>query len=189
VALNKSKEQYGAAHIKKLNADVVAVAGRLEKISGRKDAAFGGEEARDSQVIAAWGVFAALGSRLWTLKRRYSTLAADLQPSERALVKVRSGLADYPRPTQTQLLSLINQALDNMAESVELWDFLSGQGALLMLSDIYSKASGASQAVDDALVLIAELRDFIGDIYANVPVHRLKATMRQVRDILEDVTG
>jgi len=104
-------------------------------------------------------------------------------------MQVRPGLADYPRPTQAQLLSLIDQVLDNMAEYVDLWDFLSGQGALLMLSDRYSKASSASQTVNDALALIAELRDFIGDIYADVPVHRLKATMRQVRDLLEDVTG
>jgi hypothetical protein len=189
VSLNQRKEHHGRAHINRLNSDVAAVADTVEKITDRKDVGTGGGGPRDGQVTAAWAVFAALGSRLWTLKRRYSALAADLAPSEQALLGMRSGLAGYPRPTQAQLLALIDQALDNMSVSAELWDFLSGQGALLMISDMYSKAAGPSRAVDDALALIAELRDFIGDIYADVPVHRLKATMRQVRGILEDVTG
>lgn len=187
MSLNNRKEQYGAAHIKKLNADVAAVAGQLEGVLAGKDVPWG-LAAREGQVTAAWAVFTALDSRLETLKRRYSALAAGLEPSDSTLTKVKSGLADYPRPTQAQLLSLIDHALGIMSNWVDLWSFLSGQGALLLLGDGYPKASDAGQAVNEALALIAELRDFIGDIYADVPVHRLKATMRQVRDILEDVT-
>lgn len=139
------------------------------------------------QIVYAWAVFMALESRFDLIARKLSEPTDRLQFSKDLLRAFRYQLETYPRPTRAELLSLVDQVLEEFDEAVELWDILSGQGALLMLSDGRQSNSSANDAMDDAFTLIAELRDFIGDLYDVVPPKRLQATLRQVRAILADV--
>jgi len=129
-------------------------------------------------------VLAGLSGRRDALVRRPRHQATPEWDTESRLLDALVELFAMPSaPTVEELTAMMDRLLwDDSKGTLRIR--LAGEGVLLLLGDRLRADPAGSGLAQDVLNQVTELRDFIADIYQEIAVKRLKATLRHVRGLV-----
>lgn len=83
-----------------------------------------------------------------------------------------------------KVLSVVANLVRDDSRLTDTWDRLVGEGALLRLGETLNYAAGAPDAYNKTVDLLRDLREFIFETYQQIPIKRLRTTLRRVMTLL-----
>jgi hypothetical protein len=131
-----------------------------------------------------WCIVQALESRAGTLARKGLDSTNGWVDARQLIDDIKSVAPPHAPPETQELLAVVDDLLDRPGEIVLSWHLVA-EGVLLSLSDDAGVRSDGGAASREAIALLAELRDFVAELYHEIPARRLEATLREVRSLLE----